>query len=273
VTAGLLAPARPEAPARPSRGAALLARVLPGTVAVLVALGLWELAPRLGWVREQSVPPFSATLREAGAVLADPVFAAGLAASAGRWAAGLGLAVVIGVPLGLVMARVRVVRALVDPVLTLLYPVPKVAFVLLFVLWFGAGWLSQVLVIVLGSLIPLVVSAYHGAAGVDERLVWSARALGTGRWRTVAGVVLPAALPQVLSGLRIAVTLSLFTLVASELLVRRSGVGAYLFDNLDIGQNLRVWGTGLVVATIGALLDAALVAAVRRTLHWFEGEV
>lgn len=239
-----------------------------GVVAAL--LGLWELAPRAGWVRAQSVPPFSDVAGEVANVVTGPGFIGDLGASAGRWAVGLALAVVIGVALGTAMGRSRVLHALVDPLLVVGYPVPKAALILLFVLWWGAGDVSRIAVIVTGSLIPIVISAYHGAAGVPPALLWSARGLGARRsWR----VVLPAALPQILSGLRLAIGISIFTALASELLIRGSGIGASMFTALDNGQTLTVFAMSTIVATIGFLVDALYAASVRRLVPWLDGDV
>jgi NitT/TauT family transport system permease protein len=240
---------------------------------VAVVLGLWELAPGVGWVREQSVPPFSDVAGEAVSVLGEPGFLDALGASAGRWAAGFGLAIAVGVPLGTLMGRSRTLHALVDPVLVAGYPVPKAALILLFTLWWGAGEASRIAIVVVGCLIPIVISSYHGANAVPEALLWSARGLGTGRLRLWRRVILPAALPQILSGLRLAIAIAIFTVLASELLIRGSGVGAYLFDALDNGQTLTVFALSAIVAAIGFLVDAAYVATVRWTLPWFSGEV
>jgi ABC-type nitrate/sulfonate/bicarbonate transport system permease component len=242
-------------------------------LSVAAALGLWELAPRVGWVRSQSVPPFSDVAAEVVDVLGRPEFLDNLGATAGRWAVGFALAIAVGVPLGVLMGRSRALHALVDPLLVVAYPVPKAALILIFVLWWGAGDAARIAVIVIGSLIPIVISSYHGARAVARGLLWSARALGTGRVRLWRRVILPAALPQILNGIRIAISISLFTLLASELLVRGSGVGAYMFDALDTGRTLTVFAVATIVAAIGFLLDAAYVAAVRRALPWFEGEV
>jgi ABC-type nitrate/sulfonate/bicarbonate transport system permease component len=242
-------------------------------VSVAVVLGLWELAPRAGWVRPQSLPPFSEVLGEAVAVLGRDGFLNDLGASAGRWAAGLGLAIAIGVPLGTLMGRWRPLYALVDPLLVVGYPVPKAALILLFVLWWGAGDAARIAIVVIGSLIPIVISSYHGANAVPRGLLWSARALGTSRLALWWRVIVPAALPQILTGLRLAIGISLFTLLASELLIRGSGIGAYMFDALDTGQTPTVFAISAIVAAIGFLLDAAYVAAVRRGLRWFEGEI
>jgi NitT/TauT family transport system permease protein len=242
-------------------------------IAVLVVLALWELAPRAGWVRSTSVPPFSGVVGEVVAVLGRPEFAENLGASAWRWAAGLALAVAIGVPLGLAMGRSPRLHALIDPLLVAGYPVPKAALILVFVLWWGAGDLSRIAVVVTGALIPLVISSYHGAAAVPPAQLWSARGLGTGRWALWRRVVLPAALPQILSGARIAIAIAIFTVLASELLIRGSGIGAYMFTALDNGQTLTVFAMSLIVATLGFALDAGYAAAVRRLVPWLEGDV
>jgi ABC-type nitrate/sulfonate/bicarbonate transport system permease component len=243
-------------------------RALP-ILGVAAALGLWELAPRVGWVRAQSLPPCSDVLQQAVTILPD--VAPALAASGARWATGLGVALVIGVPVGLLMGRSRAVRALVDPLLVAGYPVPKAALILLFVLWWGAGDTARIAVVAAGCLIPLVISAEHGAAAVPPALLWSARALGT-RW-LFWRVVLPAALPDILSGLRIALAVAIFTVLASELLIRGSGIGSYMFTALDNGQTLTVFAVSTIVATLGFLADLVYVFAVRRGLPWLEGEL
>lgn len=248
-----------------------------GALLPLVGVGglllLWEAGPRLGFVRSTSIPPFTAVAAEAARVLTDPQFLSEVGASAGRWAAGFAIAIAIGVPLGIAMGRSRFVFYAVDPVLTISYPVPKAALILILVLLFGAGNASRITIIVLGCLIPIVMSAYHGSKGVEPKLMWSARGLGTGRVGTLFRVVLPAALPQVLSGLRLAIAISIFALLASELLIRQSGIGAYLFTLYDIGATLRVWATASVIAVGGFLLDVVFVRAVRALLPWLEGEV
>jgi NitT/TauT family transport system permease protein len=240
---------------------------------VLAVLGAWELAPRAGWVRSQSVPPFTDVAGEAVTIIGRPEFLGELGASATRWAAGLGLALAVGVPLGLAMGRSRLLHALIDPLLAAGYPVPKAALILVFVLWWGAGDVSRIAVVVTGALIPLVISSYHGAAAVPPALLWSARGLGTGRWRLWRRVILPAALPQILSGARIAIAISIFTVLASELLIRGSGIGATMFTALDNGQTLTVFAMSLIVAVLGFALDVGYAAGVRRAAPWIEGDV
>ena len=255
-----------------ARGEAAAALLLPA-LTVTVAAGLWEAAPRAGWVRRESVPAFSEVVGEVGTVLGRPEFVDSLGASAGRWALGFALAIVVGVPLGTLMGRWRPLHTLVDPLLVVGYPVPKAALILLFALWWGAGDTTRIAIIVAGCLIPIVIASYHGANGIAPELLWSARSLGTRRVGLWLRVIVPAALAQILSGLRIAIAISIFTLLASELLIRGAGVGAYMFTALDNGQTATVFAMSAIVAAIGFLVDAAYVAAVRRGLPWLEGEV
>jgi ABC-type nitrate/sulfonate/bicarbonate transport system permease component len=241
---------------------------------IALALLIWEVSPRIGLVSIGSVPPFSAVIAGVFGLLADPDFWKNLGASSGRWAIGLLLAVCIGVPLGIAMGRNRVLFALVDPLLTMTYPVPKAALILVFVLWWGAGDVSRIAIIIMGCLIPIVISSYHGARGIETRLVWSARALGThAGLPMLAKVVLPAALPQICAGLRLAIAISIFTLLASELLIRQSGIGSYMFTFLDDGQTVQVWACATILATIAFVLDFGFVRGVHASLRWFEGDV
>lgn len=254
------------------RAPALAAAPL-GFLGAASLIGLWEAAPRFGWVREESIPPFSRVARELYEVVQVPQFATALGESAARWGLGFGIAILVGVTLGVLMGRVHALYRLLDPLLVVSYPVPKAALILVFIFWWGAGNLSQVTIIVIGCLIPIVISSYHGAHGVEERLLWSARGLGTGRAATTLKVVVPAALPQILSGLRIAIAISIFTLLAAELLIRGSGIGSYMFSNLDLGRNLRVWALAVFLALTGFTLDFVYVRAVRRIFPWVEGQV
>jgi ABC-type nitrate/sulfonate/bicarbonate transport system permease component len=263
-----------EAPSGVSgRAAAAAPAILLPTASVAVLLGLWELAPRAGWIRATSLPPFTDVMGEVFTVVGSQGFLTNLGDSAARWAVGFALAIVIGVPLGTLMGRWRPLYTLVDPLLVVGYPVPKAALILIFVLWWGAGNTSRIAIIIVGCLIPIVISSYHGAHGIEPRLLWSARGLGTGRIKTWFRVILPAALPQILSGLRLAIAISIFTLLGSELLIRGSGIGAYMFTALDNGQTLTVFAVSTIIAVIGFLLDFLYVRAVRRGLPWLAGEV
>lgn len=255
-----------------SRAPVDLSAVVLGTLGFGALLALWEIAPRAGIVRRTSVPTFSDIVPEMMSLLSRSAFWESLAESSQRWAVGLTISIVAGTVLGISMGRSRVVHSLVDPILTSLYPVPKVAFILLLVLVFGAGDGTRVAIIVLGTIIPITISSFHGGRGIDPKLVWSARALGTGRVRVLSRVIVPAASPQILSGIRIALPLSVFTLLASEFLVRTTGIGSLLFVSYETGQYLTTWAITVWLAVIGFGLDWTYATATRRMVPWLEGD-
>jgi NitT/TauT family transport system permease protein len=135
-------------------------------------------------------------------------------------------------------------------------------------LWFGAGDLSKVLIIVLTVSLPLVYHAQQGARAVDEKLIWSAQAVGCGRLRRLFRVILPAALPEILIGTRVAIVIGVIVTITSEMIVRQSGLGNYLFTALDMGQYAVTYAVILVIAVLGFLLDWAFETVRRRLTPW-----
>ncbi|HKM87348.1 MAG TPA: ABC transporter permease subunit, partial [Xanthobacteraceae bacterium] len=179
---------------------------------------------------------------------------------------GLGLA--LGIPLGLVSGRSRAFENFITPILAAFYPVPKAALMPIVMLWFGAGDLSKVLIIVLTVSLPLVYHAQQGARAVDEKMIWSAAAVGCGSLSILHRVILPAALPEILIGVRVAIVIGVIVTITSEMIVRQSGLGNYLFTALDMGQYAMTYAVILVIAALGFLLDWAFETVRRRLTPW-----
>ncbi len=258
---------------RSVRWKSLAAAYAPGVVFVAFLLLTWEMAPRLGLVDRDLIPPMSEVLRGVPDVISDPDFGSDAFQSFQRWFVGLLAAAIVGVPLGILMGRFRPVFTLVNPLLSVAYATPKAALVVILVLWFGVGLWSMGGVVFLGALLPITTASYHGAAGVDGNYLWAARALGTNRARVLPQVVLPAALPQILSGLRVATSLSILTLLGAEFLIRNRGIGTYLFNSMDLGLYARMWSVTAIVAAAGFVLDSLFAWTVRVSFPWIEGEV
>lgn len=246
---------------------------LPPIISVSLVLLVWELAPRAGLVDPRLVPPISEIVTGVPAIAGDASFTTNVVESLKRWLSGLAVAIVVGVPLGLAMGRSRFVFSLMNPILTFFYATPKAALVVILVLWFGVGLVSLGGVVFLGSLVPIITSAYHGAAEIDPKYEWAARSLGTSRLGLLVRVVFPAALPRVLSGMRIAISLSLLTLLGAEFLVRHRGIGTYLFNSMDLGLYSRMWSVTLLIALTGFVLDFLYAQTMRRTFAWIDGEI
>ena len=163
---------------------------LPGVPPLLSLLSLllvWQVASQLAAI--EGLPPVTRVLAALPGIVFQKETLVDVGASLQRMALGFGLALLLAVPLGLVMGRSRAVAGFFNPLLTVIYPVPKAALMPVIMLWAGVGDASKVLVIFLGVSLPLVYHSYQGARAVDEKLVWSAMAMGTGRTARIFRIV------------------------------------------------------------------------------------
>src|SRR5690606_2283037 len=136
-----------------------------------------------------------------------------------------GLAIVIGAVLDIAMAWWKPVNVLLAPLVEIFYPLPKSALIPVTVIWLGFGDGSKILLIFLGCMLPVTIGAFNGARASEQVLLWSARSMGASRLRVLWDVVVPSALPELLSGIRIALALSFILLVSAELIVAQKGFG------------------------------------------------
>jgi ABC-type nitrate/sulfonate/bicarbonate transport system permease component len=205
----------------------------------------------------------------AGLVTSGEIFP-DTAASFLRAGTGFSIAVFAGVALGLLMARIRAVQRAVEPILLVIYPVPKPALIPLFMVWLGIGDVSKITVIALSCLLPVVVSTFNGARSVDEMLLWSARARGTPERRLLWRIVLPAALPQIATGVRTAIAIAIIVLVSSEFISAEHGLGFLIFSYGGVGADDAMLAVILYLTVLGYLLDRLYVAGLRRLMAWHE---
>jgi ABC-type nitrate/sulfonate/bicarbonate transport system permease component len=229
---------------------------------------LWELAPRLGLVNPESLPPLSAVAHAwVGLLLSGDLVRNGLS-SLGNLVAGLTLGVAVGVALGVLMAWYRPIEILVNPLIRVIYPIPRSALIPVMILWFGLGAASKIASVFLGCLLPVVLSAYNGARGVDKALVWSALSAGASRRAILWEVVIPAAMPEILAGIRNALALSFILLVASEFLIGQHGLG-YLISFLGEGGVYDGMFAGVItVSAFGFFADRVFLLIMQRALQW-----
>ena len=245
---------------------------MPRFLSIALVFALWEVLPRAGILPAETFPPFSTVVATTSQLFLTGEMWPHLFSSMYRWAVAFVISLAFGIPAGIAMARLSAVRNFLDPILTATYPVPKAALIPIIMLWLGAGDLSKILVIILGTSIPLVISAFHGAQGVEKKLVWSALAMGTDRRLALFKVILPAALPDILSGVRMALSVSLIALLGSEMIARQSGLGYLLFSSLDVKAYDLSYATMLVIAIMGFAFDWGFVAFMGRSLVWMERE-
>jgi NitT/TauT family transport system permease protein len=244
----------------------VLTRYLP--LALLAVL--WEIAPRLHVVDPSELPPLSAVAKAwVGLLLDGDLWTNGIS-SLTNWFFGLGSAIVVGIALGVLMARYAVVEDVASPVIKALYPMPKSALIPVMILWLGLGAASKIASIGMSCLLPVILSTYNGSRGVDHALVWSARSCGASERDVLWEVILPGALPEILAGIRNAVAISFIVLVASELLVGQRGLG-YLISFLGEGGVYdAMFAVVITVSALGFFADRAYLYFMRRTLIWRE---
>jgi NitT/TauT family transport system permease protein len=241
-------------------------RILP----VLLVAALWEIAPRTGLVNPQLLPSLTTVSAAWVQYTASGELAYHAVASLWNLLAGLTLGIVVGGLTGVLMAWYPVVNATAGPLIQMTYPIPRSALIPVMIIWFGLGAASKIAAIFGGCLLPVVVSAYNGALGVDQTLIWSALGLGATRQQTLWEIVVPAALPDILAGVRSALAIGFVLMVTSEFLVGGRGLG-YLISFLgDSGIYPAMFAVVLTVAALGFVADRLYLSLMQRLLHWRE---
>ncbi len=235
---------------------------------LLLLAAAWESLPRLGFIDPDTLPPLSAVILAWLKLLHDGDLAVNGLSSLQNLAAGLALGIAVGVALGVLMAWYRPVEVAINPLIRVLYPLPRSALIPVMILWFGLGAASKIASVFLGCLLPVVIGAYNGARGVEQVLVWSALAAGAKRRQVLWEVVLPAAMPEILAGIRNALALSFILLVAAELLISQRGMG-YLISSYGEGGAYDAMFAGvLTVSAVGFFADRLYLLLMRWALRW-----
>jgi NitT/TauT family transport system permease protein len=245
----------------------LVSRAAP-LLACLGLLGIWQIAALI--LNTDSFPTAWEAIRAIPSILGDKESLINILASLRRMAIGFGVAVAISIPLGLMMGRSRNVASFFNPLLMIIYPVPKAALMPIIMLWLGVGDLSKTLVIFLGVSLPVIYHSFQGAKAVEEKMLWSGAAMGLSAAQRMVRIVLPAALPEILTGCRTGLVLALITMVTSEMIARQSGAGNILFNALDMGQYDTVFAMIIIIGAMGIGLDAAFENMRSRLVRWSE---
>jgi NitT/TauT family transport system permease protein len=246
---------------------ALVTRSAP-LLACLGLLGAWQIAALV--LNNDSFPTALEAIRAIPSILGDKESLINILASLRRMAIGFGVAVAVSIPLGLMMGRSRGVASLFNPLLMVIYPVPKAALMPIIMLWLGVGDVSKTLVIFLGVSLPVIYHSFQGAKAVEEKMLWSGAAMGLSAARRMIRIVLPAALPEILTGCRTGLVLALITMITSEMIARQSGAGNILFNALDMGQYDTVFAMIIIIGAMGIGLDAAFEKMRARLVRWSE---
>ena len=237
-------------------------------LACLGLLFLWELASLA--LKNDGFPTALEAIRAIPAILSDKDSLVNFGASLRRMAIGFGVAVVVSIPLGLLMGRSRAVASFFNPLLMVIYPVPKAALMPIIMLWLGVGDVAKTLVIFLGVSLPVIYHSFEGAKTVEQKMLWSGAAMGLSAAHRLMRIVLPAALPEILTGGRTGLVLALITMITSEMIARQSGAGNILFNALDMGQYDTVFAMIIIVGAMGIGFDILFERLRARLVRWSE---
>lgn len=237
-------------------------------VTPLAVIAVWQLAASSGVA---SVRTYSSPWQVADTfwqLLGNGTLERALMVSLARVGVGLLIGVTAGLVLGLASGLSRVGEDLIDPSLQMLRPMPVLALIPLFILWFGIGELPKVLIIGLGCFFSMYMNTFAGVRNVDKRLVEAGQTLGLSRWGQIRHIIVPGALPSALVGLRIAIGVSVIMLVVSEQINASSGIG-YLMTQAEQFFQTPVIFVGLVVyGLLGLSADLFVRFLERRALAW-----
>lgn len=267
--------ARPSASAGPDRPVPFRGRgFVPGrnraagwlTFALLLAV--LEAGTRTGVISNLTMPPPSDVARTLWRLAESGLLWANLEPSLTRLAAGSAIGVGAGILTGFAIGLFTLARAGLVPLVSALFPIPKIAMLPLFVIWFGIGEGSKYAVIAFGTFTPTVVATFGAVDGVDRSLIRMAQSFGVPWWRIVRHVVFPEALPGILSGLRVSLAIGIVLLVAAEMLGARFGIGAYILEAGALYDLERLFAGVVILSVLGVLLSAAIGALERRLLRW-----
>jgi len=235
---------------------------------LIALLVLWQLLSRSGHP-DYILPPIEIAKHFIAALGTRELYA-DAAASLLRALPGFVVGTLAGVVLGLAAGIARGFDDTVSPLVFLTYPVPKIVMLPLFMLWFGIGDLSKILIIALACFYPMYINAYYGAKSTSALLVWSALNMGADRRQIFRRVVLPSALPMIFAGLRVSLALSFIVMFATEMINASSGLG-HLIRVAESGLRFDLMYVSLVsIAILGYAGDRLLRLARHRVLAWQE---
>lgn len=225
-------------------------------------LAIWTAAALAGLTSRDFLPtPWDVIVRFAHLVVepfAGHTLLAHLLSSFQRFGLGFVIAVAVGIPLGLLMAWFPWVDRIVSPAFDAVRFVAPIAWVPFAALWFGTGIGGPVLIIFMGAFPPVLINTYRGAKNVDVKYIEAAQMLGASHMRAMTQVLLPAAVPSIVSGLRVSAGLGWQSLVGAELIVASSGVGYLMVKGQAAVSTATVMSGMIAIGAVGILIDVAL---------------
>ncbi|MBO0688660.1 MAG: ABC transporter permease [Candidatus Dormibacteraeota bacterium] len=244
-----------------SRGGSRLGRFEPwliGIVSVLVFLAAWQAVATARVVPELFLPGPIDIASALAQYVASPEFVQDVATSGQELLLGFGLAIVTGLPIGLLIGWYRRLRYALDPFISFFYSVPRIALLPLLIIWFGIGIWSKVAVIYLGAFFPIAINTLAGIRSLDPSLLKAARSFGASDLQIFRTIALPGSVPFILTGIRLGVGHALIGVVVGELVAAQHGVGLAMATAGSTFQTSKVFAGLIIIAGVGVILQILL---------------
>ncbi len=251
----------------------VLERSLP-VLSILLFLLIWEAAVRLRGIAPIFLPAPSSIAIYLWRMLADGSMEYNLAVTLLRIFAGFFVAAATGIALGLAMGMSRIVSRVADIWIAALYPLPKISLIPLLIIWLGSGEAYRVVISAVTAFFPIVMSTYAGIRQVDRELIKAARDLGANRRQVQLAVMIPGAMPSILSGLQLGMGVAIILIVAAEMIggSSQSGMGYLLISAGQVLETEKVFATLVVLAVMGAAIIKLQQWVDRRIAPWITDE-
>jgi NitT/TauT family transport system permease protein len=242
--------------------------IILGTGSIAMLLLVWEILPRIFTLSAGTKLFFTTPSQVAGTLwnmFATGAIWAPLGVSASGFAVGLALAIVVGLPLGVLIGRSKTLNAMFDPFITAFNATPRLVFLPLVMLWFGLGLWSKVVIVFIGALFPILINTYEGVRNADKLLINVVRSFGANEWDIARLVVVPNAMPYIVAGLRLAIGRAVLGVVVAEFFGSEQGLGVIMVQAAGRYQ-VDVVFSGLIVFAVLSLIMTGLVQVLENRL-------
>ncbi|WP_120497414.1 ABC transporter permease [Kiloniella sp. EL199] len=249
-------------------GFAPVSRPWMGFVVFFVLIAFLEAGTRIGFISALTIPKPSDVLNTFFELYSSGLLWMHLVPSLMRFVIGAAIGTLLGVSLGIAIGLFSYVRAGLVPLIAALFPVPKIALLPLFVIWFGIDEASKYALIAFGTFTPMVVATYGAVDNVDRGLIRMGQSFNLAWFSIVRKIVLPGAMAGILSGLRIALAIAIILLVAAEMLGAEYGIGAYILQAGSLYDLERLFTGVAILSILGVLVNSAIGLIEKRVLRW-----
>ena len=239
-----------------------------GPLVFAVLIAVWEIGSRTGWISPIVLPAPSEALEAFLNLARSGQLALHLQASLSRLIQGWIFGTLLGIVFGFAAGLFSLARAGIVPLVAAIFPIPKIALLPLFIIWFGIGEESKVATILFGTFFPTVIAVYGGVDGVDRGLVRMGQSFGLSRWSIIRKIVLPGAMPGILSGLRVSLAIAIILLTAAEMIGARYGIGAFILAAGNLYQTDQLLAGVVMLSILGLVFAQGIAWLERRLLAW-----